>query len=229
MAPVILGYWDIRGLAQPIRYLLEHAGVEYQEKLYPTGGPPDFNRSEWHKEKADNQMGLDFPNLPYLIDGDIKLTQSHVILRYLARKHNLAGANETERVRADLLAAQAYDYHMDYAKVAYNPDFLRVKDDYNKTLPDKMKLLTNCLGSRKFAAGDSVTYADFVLFEYLEGQRFFNPEFLKDFPVLEQYCERVLALEGVDKYYKSPKAIKFPFNWASARFGGAYSDQLLKQ
>ncbi|EEC08645.1 hypothetical protein IscW_ISCW005479 [Ixodes scapularis] len=31
MAPV-LGYWDIRGLAQYIRYLLAHAGVQYEDK-----------------------------------------------------------------------------------------------------------------------------------------------------------------------------------------------------
>lgn len=29
------------------------------------------------------------PQLPYLIDGDVKLTQSNAILRYIARKHNM--------------------------------------------------------------------------------------------------------------------------------------------
>ena len=30
----VLGYWDIRGLAQPVRFLLAHLGVEYEEKTY---------------------------------------------------------------------------------------------------------------------------------------------------------------------------------------------------
>ena len=29
------------------------------------------------------------PQLPYFIDGDVKLTQSNAILRYIARKHNM--------------------------------------------------------------------------------------------------------------------------------------------
>ena len=31
--------------------------------------------------------GLPLPNLPYYIDGDLKLTQSMAILRHLGRKH----------------------------------------------------------------------------------------------------------------------------------------------
>lgn len=227
MAPIVLGYWDIRGLATPIRLLLEQANADYEEKLYKCDGPPDFNRSEWLNEKFN--LGLDFPNLPYLFDGDVKLTQSHVILRYLARKFNLAGANEAEKLRADLLASQAMDYHMDYVRIVYNPDFLKLKDEYAKNVPDKMKLLSKFIGDNKFAVGNSVTFADFVLFEYLEGQLFFNPDVLKDFPVLQRFHANMLALEAVDRYFKSPKAIKFPFNGAPAFVGGAYSDQLLKK
>lgn len=31
---IVLGYWKIRGLAQPIRYALELAGAHYREDLY---------------------------------------------------------------------------------------------------------------------------------------------------------------------------------------------------
>ena len=225
MAP-LLGYWDIRGLATPIRLLLEHAGVQYDEKLYKCGPPPNFDRGEWLNDKFS--LGLAFPNLPYYIDGDVKLTQSHVIMRYLARKHNLAGKTETEKCLADLLANQVFDYHMDYAKIAYNPEFSTLKEAYLEAMPAKLKQFTDFLAGRKFVAGDEVTYADFVFFEYLEGQKFLSADLLKGFPELEQYHARMASLESVDKYFKSPKAIKFPFNGAPAYFGGAYSDQLLK-
>ena len=226
MAPT-LAYWDIRGLATPIRLLLEQAGVQYEEKLYKCGPPPSFDRSQWLNEKFN--LGLDFPNLPYYVDGDVKLTQSHVILRHLARKHSLAGKTENDQLRVDLLATQTLDFHMEYARIVYNPQFADLKADYEKALPDKLKLLANFLGDNKFVAGDYVTYADFVLFEYLEGQIYFSPQTLRDFPALDQFHKRVLALEAVDKYFKSPKAIKFPFNGAPAFFGGVYSEQLLKQ
>ena len=226
MAP-ILGYWDIRGLATPIRLLLVQAGVEYEEKFYTAGGPPDFDRSHWTNEKFN--LGLEFPNLPYYIDGETKLTQSGVILRYLANKYNLAGDNETERTRADLLATQLADYHMDYVMICYNPNFLNLKDAYAEGVPGKMNLLAKFLGSNKFAVGDKLTYADFVLFEYLENQLYFNPQVLNDFPSLDQYHKRMQSVEAVDKYFKSSKAIKYPFNNSKAAFGGRLSEQPSKK
>ncbi|KAH9376989.1 hypothetical protein HPB48_018758 [Haemaphysalis longicornis] len=87
MAPV-LGYWDVRALAQFIRNLLVYKGVKFEDKLYKFGPAPDFDRSDWLKEKFT--LGLKFPNLPYYIDGDVKITQSLAILRYLGRKHDLS-------------------------------------------------------------------------------------------------------------------------------------------
>lgn len=226
MAPV-LGYWDIRGLATPIRLLLKQAGIEYEEKLYSCSPPPNFDRSQWLNDKPN--LGLDFPNLPYYIDGDVKLTQSHVILRYLGKKYGLSGKTDEEQMKVDLLATQVYDYHMDFVRIVYNPAFLELKADYNKGMPDKMEKLTKFLEGKQFVAGDYVTYADFVLFEYLELQVFFNKDLLKDYPVLEAFHKRVLALEAVDKYFNSPGAIKYPFNGAPAYFGGPYSEQLLKK
>lgn len=222
MAPV-LGYWDVRGLGNSIRYLLSHANVDYEDKLYKCGGPPDFNRSEWLNEKFT--LGLAFPNLPYYIDGDVKLTQSQAILRHLARKHGLDGKTDADKDRVDLAAAQVSDYHMDFVRIVYNPDYKNLKEAYENGLPDKLKLLTSFLGDRKFVAGDYVTFADFIFFEYLEGQSYFKNDLLKDFPVLAEYHKRVRALDGVDKYFKSPKAITFPFNGAPAFFGGAFSAQ----
>uniref|UniRef100_A0A3Q3WT83 glutathione transferase n=1 Tax=Mola mola TaxID=94237 RepID=A0A3Q3WT83_MOLML len=48
---------------------------------------PDYDKSGWFGVK--NKLGLDFPNLPYLVDGDKKIVQSNAIMRYIARKHNM--------------------------------------------------------------------------------------------------------------------------------------------
>lgn len=69
MAPV-LGYWNVRGLTSPIRNLLRYKEAEFEEKLY---GFSEEERKEWSADKA--VLDLDFPNLPYYIDGDVKLTQ----------------------------------------------------------------------------------------------------------------------------------------------------------
>lgn len=50
-------------LAQPIRLLLEQSGVEWQDKLYSCGGPPDYDKTVWFGEKET--LGLDFPNVKF--------------------------------------------------------------------------------------------------------------------------------------------------------------------
>ena len=76
MAPMKIGYWDIRGFAEPIRMLLKHLNIEFEETRYGFGnesGASFPHRDEWLAEKFT--LGLDFPNLPYLIDGDFKMTE----------------------------------------------------------------------------------------------------------------------------------------------------------
>ena len=57
---ISLGYWPIRGRGQVPRYLFEYLNVDYNDKKYT-------DREEWFK-KDKGGLGLDFPNLPYLID-----------------------------------------------------------------------------------------------------------------------------------------------------------------
>jgi hypothetical protein len=79
-----LGYWNIRGLGAQCRYLLHYSGVEFEDKMYKYGPAPDFDRSDWFNEKET--LGLDLPNLPYLIDDEIKLTETAAIMKYICAK-----------------------------------------------------------------------------------------------------------------------------------------------
>lgn len=72
-----LGYWDIRRWPHAIRLLLEYTDSHYEEKKYTMGDTPDCDRSQWLSDKF--RLGLDFLNLPYLIDGAYRLTQSNAI------------------------------------------------------------------------------------------------------------------------------------------------------
>lgn len=77
---VILAYYPIRGLAQSIRNLCEYLKIAYEDKQYA-------NREEWFgKDKLTFKS--DFPNLPYLIDGDKYITESEAIIIYLIYKAN---------------------------------------------------------------------------------------------------------------------------------------------
>ncbi len=106
---ITIGYWDIRGLAAPIRYLLEYLSVDYNDHHYFYGEAPDFNKDSWFKVK--HSLGFDFPNLPYLVDGGLKITESHAIFRYISNKHkpDLLGKTIEEKGKVDMLMGYIQD------------------------------------------------------------------------------------------------------------------------
>lgn len=74
---MILGYWGIRGRGQVLRLLLAYTGAEWTEKKY-------FSPNDWKGiGKDQTSLGLTFPNLPYLIHEDFKLTESRAIMNYI--------------------------------------------------------------------------------------------------------------------------------------------------
>ena len=81
-----LGYWDARGKGAQIHYLLNYLGIEYNQKIYKRGPMPELSKSAWLSHKDELQM--EFANLPYLLDGDLKLSESKSIMKYLAQKYD---------------------------------------------------------------------------------------------------------------------------------------------
>ncbi|XP_032898795.1 glutathione S-transferase Mu 3-like [Amblyraja radiata] len=212
-----LGYWDIRGLAQPIRLLLEYTGTAYEEKLYSCGDAPSYDRSCWTDVKT--KLGLDFPNLPYLIDGDTKICQSNAIMRYVARKNKLVGETEPEKTRMDVVENQAMDFRMGFARMCYNPDFEKMKPNYLKDLPGILKQFSVFLGKRSWFAGDKITFVDFLLYELLDEHVVFEPKCLNEFKNLKDFLTRFEALEKIAAYMKSDRYMKGPFNNRMASWG----------
>ena len=120
MASPKFGYWGLQGLGQPVRMLLAHQGVDHEDTVYTMEGS-----ATWFEDHKLN-MGLDFPNLPYYVDGDLKLTQSMAILRHLGREHGLYGQDNKEASKIDMIMDLAGDMRLGLARLAYNPDFIRI-------------------------------------------------------------------------------------------------------
>nr|XP_027777790.1 glutathione S-transferase Y1-like [Marmota flaviventris] len=206
--PMILGYWDVRGLTNPIRLLLEYTDSNYEEKRYTMGDAPNYDKSQWLDEKF--KLGLDFPNLPYLIDGPHRITQSNAILRYLARKHNLCGETEEEMIRVDILENQAMDTRVQLAVICYSPDFEKKKPEFLETLPEKMKLYSQFLGKRPWFAGDKITFVDFITYDVLDQHLLFEPKCLEAFPNLKDFMSRFEGLKKISTYMKSSQFLRSP-------------------
>ncbi|KAM6167606.1 glutathione S-transferase Mu 2 isoform 1-T1 [Erethizon dorsatum] len=205
---VTLGYWDIRGLAHGIRLLLEYTDSSYEEKRYTMGDAPDCDQSHWLNEKF--KLGLDFPNLPYLIDGTHKLTQSNAIMRYIARKHNLCGETEEEKIRVDILENQLMDARMELARLCYSSDFEKLKPEYLDQLPEMMKLFSQFLGKQPWFAGDKITFVDFLAYDVLERNQVFERTCLDAFPNLKDFISRFEGLKKISAYMKSSRFLPRP-------------------
>ncbi|XP_069862335.1 glutathione S-transferase Mu 4-like isoform X2 [Dipodomys merriami] len=150
--PMTLGYWDIRGLAHAIHLLLEYTDTSYKEKRYTMGDAPDYDRSQWLSEKF--KLGLDFPNLPYLIDGAHKITQSNAILRYIAHKHNLC---EWLLIGAMPNTVETGHSVREFVGEGSDSCFLsqeKLKLEYLEQLPGMMKLFSEFLGKQPWFVGD---------------------------------------------------------------------------
>eukprot|EP00744_Colponema_vietnamica_P005345 GILI01007841.1.p1 GENE.GILI01007841.1~~GILI01007841.1.p1 ORF type:complete len:223 (+),score=70.87 GILI01007841.1:40-708(+) len=216
---VVLGYWAIRGLAQPIRNLLKYGNVSFEDKLYTQGGAPDFSREEWFSEKGN--LGLDFPNLPYAIvkEGDkvlFKMTQSKAILRYFARRLGLVGNTEEEQRICDFIAEEVADFQMGFVRLCYGPNYEENSAKYLAVAKERLDRFEAFL-TRDWVAG-TITYADFLLYEVLDHHRIWNESILSGYPRLSAFVERFEALPAIQEYRSSPSYIQRPLNNTVANF-----------
>ena len=118
----ILGYWKIRGLAHQIRYMLNYLNVDFHDELFEQGDGPEFCRKVWLDKK--DTLGLDFPNLPYYIDGPTKLTESGAIMKFIAAKYDakLLGVGAHEQGHVEMLFGVIIDMKNDVTMKCYTTD-----------------------------------------------------------------------------------------------------------
>lgn len=78
------------------------------------------DRDEWFKQDKEN-LGLDIPNLPYLIGPNIKLSETTAIMKYICYKHgpSLVGETAEEKACLDMLHNVAYDGYSAMVKLMY--------------------------------------------------------------------------------------------------------------
>lgn len=207
-----LGYWKIRGLAEPIRRLAAYLKIDIDEKQYTS-------MEEYQKDVPT--LKLEFTNLPYLFDGETGVTESDAIMVYLVTKSGnmkLLGKTPTDTY---MVAGAFKDIHRDTTMLCYS----------SKTVEELKKALEEKYQSRRFvnfldklearlAKGDFVlgelSYLDFSIAEFIEKQLVMDEEIgtktVSGRPVLKSYVERFVNLEGVKEYVASERALKRPYN-----------------
>jgi glutathione S-transferase len=207
MTTVTLGYWGIRGLAQNIRLLLSYTGTPFQEVFY------DFaTKDRWFEEDKKN-LGFDFPNIPYLIDGEFKLTESQAIAKYVINRsghRELLGKNVQDEGLVENLIGVLNDIFKELRVLFGNPHWEQSKAEILPKVLPKIDYLKNFIGDRPFALG-YLTLVDFYLSEYLYYFETIYPTERHTYSFWWRIRRNFEELPGVRAYYTRPDAIAEPF------------------
>ena len=178
-----------------------------------------IDKSQWFDEK--HKLGLDFPNLPYLIDGDLKITQTNAILQYCAEKAGMDGRTAEERAKVAMLFGLSGDVRSRYTRAAYSPEFHSMKADLltflHKKLGELNRYLETVESQFAFLVSAEVTYVDLLWYDLLDQFLRLSPTILADFPSLEIFYKRVHVLPQVESYRTSDRYIQ-KFNNTAAVF-----------
>lgn len=215
-----LGYWKIRGLAQGIRYQLIYQGVEFNEVSYEEAKGENI-RAHWHKDKYN--LGLEFPNLPYFIDGNVKMTETLAIHQYIADKWDptLLGNTPKERAHVMMMAGIVKDLKMAVTGPMYGSGS---KDEVMAKVPDLLPPILKYQGKNKFlCTNDKPTYVDFWFFELIQALRWVTDgKIFQDYQALKYYYDEISALPNLNVHLTDPDAWekKVTFNFCLAKLNG---------
>jgi len=231
-AELKLCYWGIRGLAQPIRFLLAMADAPYEEiriGVTPSGEllSKDEESVDWQTHRAT--LDVPFPNLPYLIDSSgpspVQITQSNALLRYLARKFDFYGDSDNERVEIDVLQEEAYDYRNKIIASAYTlgADYEAAFAEFiEEAIPRHVDGFERYLSKRdapSFFVGAKTSLVDFVLYELLWQTSLMVPGSITETnrPQLHRFIKAFEKQPRIATYRAGSDYIEGPINspWAS--------------
>jgi glutathione S-transferase len=193
------------GNAFKVAFLLDALNVPWQPKFV------DFmngitRTGPWRE--GLNEMG----EVPVLDDGDLRLTQSGVILTYLAEKHGKFGGND-ENEKREVLRWILFDNHKFtsyFASYRFSKAFGPAAPDaavmnwLRGRMDGAFNVLNTHLATRNFMVGDAPTIADLSLSGYM-----FYPaeesgyEITERFPHIAAWLGRLRAIPG----WKDPYAI----------------------
>jgi len=148
--------------------------------------------------RAVNEMG----EVPVLEHGELRLSQSGVILDYLVGRFGKFGW-ESEDERREILRWLFWDNHKLTSYIAtlrFMVNFLKtgetpVTEFLRGRIGNSFKILDGHLAERAFAIGPRATIADFSMCGYLYWPDEFGVSW-QDYPNIDAWLDRIAALPG---------------------------------
>ena len=234
------GYWKIRGLAGGIRALLEYCDADWKDNQYEVVETSEssentikvlerktaWDASQWFdvKKSDEFQKNFIFPNLPWLKDGDVYLTQSQTIFKYIARKFKMGqNLSDTEAWRVDLAMDQVGDMRMGFFFMLYDlptHPFANRETFCKTSLQPQLVQLNRFIGDGTYLAGETLTYADFMTWEVLDHLVRFDETLFNGLDNIKRFKATFEALPKVKAFMAGDKFMVGPIVNKMASWGG---------
>ena len=221
VAKPTLVYFDIVGIAWPIRCLLHLQEIEYQ--YVPITLPEWF----YHAPDGGQPLKSAFRNrhVPLYVDTEVYLDQSNQILTTLADRAGMMGDSETQAIAVSAVLAHCYDalFHWngilpvnirtnipDEVAQARLDSFMGgemwglVTNGYRNQLHAFVNYLQSNPADSGFMVGTRLSAADLGSFNVLcNWYKAFDREiFSSEFALLDDYIQRIVREPGVSDYIR---------------------------
>ncbi|XP_054285188.1 glutathione S-transferase-like [Macrosteles quadrilineatus] len=196
MAPKYkLTYFNLKGICEPIRFLLEILEADYEEVRMEFG--------DWPAKKAETPFG----KVPLLeVDGKL-MHQSLAIERYLGRLAGLTGADAWEDAQIDIMADTITDFRVPIPMYMWEPNEelknTRKATFVKETLPFFLKKFDNIVKENGgYLANKKLSWAD-ILFAALTEYVSYAvdvQDVTDGYPNLKALRDKVYSLPQIKKY-----------------------------
>ncbi|PCI86078.1 MAG: glutathione S-transferase [Hyphomicrobiales bacterium] len=183
------------GHSYKVALMLELLGLDWQVVKV------DFFKGETRSDEYRNNVN-EMGEVPVLVENGEKMTQSGVILDYLADKYGQFGG-ETAAEKRDIWRWVLYDNHKISSQIGPLRFMVGIKkmdeNDVTKYLrgriTDALGVMNKHLDGQDYFVANRPTIADFTLCSYL----FFADEFgydWADYPHVDRWLNNIKALKG---------------------------------
>ena len=210
---ITLGYWALRARGTMIRLALEYTGASYVEKRYSFETAPTWFGD--HKQS----LGIDLPNMPYMIDGEQRFSESNAMMRHIARKFKpeMLGNGPADEARHD----QVFEVLADFTEKLYEFVVDRAFEENRAKNVETISVLLGKLDAfigpdSPFIVGDYITLVDLLAHDLFERIDLIDKALLPQFPNVVRARESLLNAEWLQTYKQSPKWIDKPLNGPTA-------------
>nr|WCC58244.1 glutathione S-transferase [Pharsalia antennata] len=204
MAPAYkVTYFDITALGEPIRFLLNYGGIEFEDNR--------IQKENWPALKPSMPLG----QMPTLEHNGKVAHQSVAISRYLAKQVKLVGKNDWEDLEIDATVDTINDLRIKIALYYFEPDekvkLTRAAPLFNEAIPFYLEKLEDQAKKNKgYFVNGRLTWADLFFVSLLDYMSFLTKkDLIANSPNLQIVSKNVLNIPNIKAWVDKRPRTKY--------------------